>query len=310
MIQTKIEYCDSTVNPIVGCTGCELYSRDPKKNHCYAASMVRRWAGQKGWPERFTSPIHVPGRLEKAIGWPDLTGTERPDKPWLGGYPRIIFVNDLGDGFCPDVDPFGWLLWNDALDAMEASPHIYLLLTKWPQRMAEFFRSLGGAPDNFWLGTSVPAQDYEWRVPTLLDIKGGLKWLSLEPLLRPIDLVGSYWWDHRYQFAYYKAAFPDAGPPIGWVTYGGESGLNARPAHPERFRSLRDQLKEADVPQFFKQWGAWICPVVGGYEGILPKCENSNAWDGETGTIRVGRKAAGRLLDGREHNEMPGRRQQ
>ena len=104
-IKTKIEYVDSSTNPIMGCTGCDL-----RESHCYAATLCGRYAGQKGWPQSFDHPEHFPGRLEKAIKWKDLTGTKRPDKPWLDGYPRVIFVNDLSDGFCPDVDPGQWLV--------------------------------------------------------------------------------------------------------------------------------------------------------------------------------------------------------
>lgn len=122
-IKTKIEWADSSVNPIMGCTGCAL-----RKSHCYAAVLCARYAGRKGWPESFDRPEFFPGRLEKAMKWRDLTGEARSDKPWLDGLPRHIFVNDMSDGFCPDVDAWGWLLPH--LDAMGKSPHVWMLLTK------------------------------------------------------------------------------------------------------------------------------------------------------------------------------------
>ena len=158
---TKIEYADSTVNPVMGCTGCELYHPDPSKNHCYAATLINRYAGLKGWPKSFNEPEYFPRRIEKAIQWPDLTNTQRKTKSWLNDYPRIIFVNDLSDGFCPDVDPMIWLY--PAMKKMAESPHIWLLLTKWPKRMRRFFEQYA-APDNFWLGVSVPNQKTVWRI--------------------------------------------------------------------------------------------------------------------------------------------------
>jgi len=127
--KTKIEYADSSLNLMMGCQGCELYDPEPGENHCYAASMIRRYAGRKGWPESFTEPAYFPERLEQVLKWSDLTGTERPDKPWLNGMPRVVFVNDLGDGFAPNVDPQRWLT-KEALIRMGDSPHIWLLLTK------------------------------------------------------------------------------------------------------------------------------------------------------------------------------------
>ena len=84
---TGIEWADCSTNPIMGCSGCELYNPNPTLNHCYAATLCNRYAGRPGWPASFTTPEHFPGRIEKALKWPDLTGTDRPDKPWLNGYP-------------------------------------------------------------------------------------------------------------------------------------------------------------------------------------------------------------------------------
>jgi len=110
-IKTNIEYCDSTINPIVGCEGCELWAagRPDEEQHCYAATLCKRWAGKKGWPAAFDQPEYFPGRMEQALGWPDLTGKERADKPWLNGYPRLIFLNDLSDTFNSDPEPIEWL---------------------------------------------------------------------------------------------------------------------------------------------------------------------------------------------------------
>jgi len=301
-IKTKIEWCDSSVNPIMGCTGCTL-----REKHCYAAVLCTRYAGCKGWPKSFDEPEFFPGRLEKAIRWSDLSGTERPDKPWLNGRPRIIFVNDLSDGFCPDVDAWGWLL--PRIDAMAESPHTWLLLTKWPDRMREFFASLGGAPGNFWLGTSVLSQDDEWRIDELLRIQGAaVRFVSVEPMLgaiqfRPMWIVDA---EERREWG------DMVHPCLDWVICGGESGPGARPMHPDWARSLRDQCQEAGVPYFFKNWGAWFPRSQWEDNPGLVLPDDCDCIDGPSLKIidgdtihRVGKKAAGRLLDGREWSEMP-----
>jgi len=283
-IKTKLEFCDSTINPIMGCGGCELYHPNPARNHCYAAALCNRYGGLKGWPDAFDCPRHFPGRLEKAIKWKDLTGTDRPDKPWLNGYPRIIFVNDLSDGFCDDVDPSEWL--GPCLHKMSQSPHIWLLLTKWPRAMGHFFPD--GAPENFWLGTSVLRQKDEWRIQELLQIKASVHWLSLEPLLSLVDLS-------EYL------------PLISWTIIGGESGPGARPMYPQWARDVRDQCQEAGTPYFFKQQGEWIHKSQQKKQAWPDGARQSHLWwsKDKSFSYRVGKKAAGRLLDGREWNEMP-----
>lgn len=305
-IKTKIEWCDSTINPIMGCSGCAL-----RKDHCYAATLCTRHAGRKGWPRSFDHPEFFPGRLEKAIRWKDLTGTKRPDKPWLDGHPRIIFVNDLSDGFCPDVDPEQWLLFNQ----MAASPHIFLLLTKWPDRMATVF-GRWGVPDNIWLGTSITTQkDADERIPWLLRIQAAVHFVSLEPLLGPLRLrdVELMDGDHLSDSLWHAGS----GNGIDWIIVGGETGHGARPMPPDATRSLRDQCVAAGVPYFFKSWGEWLPNDQ--FKHSLPDWRGKygpDGWEGRRSapchhwhlgfaSFRVGRKQAGRLLDGEEWNEMP-----
>lgn len=108
-----------------------------------------------------------------------------------------------------------------------------------------------------------------------------------------------------------------------WIIAGGESGPNARPAHPDWFRSVRDQCKAAAVPFFFKQWGEWeVASRENGHQGsVMPDTGEKYTWvgyDGKTqnpssngmvdpvwSMARVGKRRAGRLLDGREWNEFP-----
>ena len=157
--KTKIEYCDSTGNLMAGCQGCELYnpSWPDEKNTCYAERITRIYAGNRGWPERFNKPAIFSKRIDQILSWSDLTGTDREDKPWLNGLPRIVFLNDMGDMFTESL-PLDW--FNAFADKLADSPHIYLLLTKRPSRMAKYFNEKywtyrNGVPDNFWLGTSI-----------------------------------------------------------------------------------------------------------------------------------------------------------
>ena len=260
---TGIAYADSTINPVVGCAGCGLYNADADKNLCYAATMVRRYAGCKGWPKSFTQPEFFEGRLEQALRWPDLTGTDRPDKPWLNGMPRVVFLCDLGDIFAPNApDPAKWLA--PRLGDLAASPHIWLILTKWPQRMSAFFKGTpGSVPKNVWPGTTITGPETGWRLRELAkvgeEMRGVMRWLSLEPLLGRVCL-----WEHS-PCGYYcseSAGHVDhqflaarIRGPIKWVVVGGASGRNAPPMHPDWTRLVRDECELAGVPLFFKQWG-------------------------------------------------------
>jgi protein gp37 len=307
-IRTSIEYCDSSCNPCPFCDGCELRSEDPKKDRCYASNLQRRYGGKnKGWPKSFTAPTYFLERIEEALKWKDLTGTERHDKPWLDGYPRIVFVNDTGDGFCPSANPRHWLvpyLWR-----MANSPHIWLLLTKWPIRMMEFAVDHYTAhrneevPQNILWGTTVTSNHTMWRLDDLTPhhrkgtashriVSQMRRWVSFEPLLGKTDPGFRNW--ARLQ-----------GLRIDWVAAGGESGHNARPCHPDWARLLRDDCKAAGIPWFWKQNGEWAHETQGWGPKAPKGPENHHWWSiDKSWSLRVGKKAAGRILDGREHNGM------
>src|SRR3990167_2456987 len=108
-----ISWCDSTLNLMMGCGGCELWNGARKS--CYAGVMTERQVRgdhfalhSKGWPEAFDAPQLFPHRLPEALAWPDLTGKDRLEKPWLNGLPRIVFLNDMGDTFTDQLPP-DWL---------------------------------------------------------------------------------------------------------------------------------------------------------------------------------------------------------
>jgi protein gp37 len=173
-------------------------------------------------------------------------------------------------------------------------------------------------PANIWIGTTVENQEMaDLRVPQLLAIPATVRFLSIEPQLGPIDL--SPWLPDqdadRDTTAYYHYLRPTDG--LHWVINGFESGPDARPGHPDWARSLRDQCFDADMPFYFKQWGEWVpfipirsaeYPKKAPVEHVMlngTKYTPENFSSSLQSMIRVGKKAAGRQLDGIEHNEFP-----
>jgi protein gp37 len=185
---------------------------------------------------------------------------------------------------------------------------------------------------NVWLGVSVEDQKTaDERIPLLLQTPAAVRWISAEPLLGEIDLTaldpdgdseinaltGHTAGEQAEAWGCNISRFHDI-PPLNWVVCGGESGPHARPSHPDWFRSLRDQCKAAGVPFFFKQWGEYL-PFEEHEENMIRdwKLMDANGTvdipDGrwpdselrEVGIEKLGKKAAGRLLDGKEHSEYP-----
>ena len=171
-------------------------------------------------------------------------------------------------------------------------------------------------PSHVWIGKTVEDQEHaDKRIPELLKVPAKVRFLSVEPLLGPIDFVlvkeeqdalfGAQTVGANVLAGRVETRFRDGTTyldqtvderRIHWVIVGGESGKGARPMHPDWVRSIRDQCVSAGVPFFFKQWGEWApSPEIG-----LPY----HFEDGDH-AFRIGKKTAGRLLDGREWNEVP-----
>lgn len=197
---------------------------------------------------------------------------------------------------------------------------------------------------NVWIGTSVENQAAaDERIPHLLRCPAAVRFLSVEPMLGPVDLQGlwnSEEWrckkcerevgcgSVKFDETHDGCGGECAKPPVEciyWVICGGESGAKARPMHPDWARSLRDQCQAAGVKFFFKQWGAWAPgeaiegqPVrteqtaswneygkFWNFGSLTPKASEEMHDEFELDVYRVGKKRAGRSLDGREWNEMP-----
>lgn len=177
---------------------------------------------------------------------------------------------------------------------------------------------------NVWLGVSVEDQRRaEERIPVLLETPAAVRWISAEPLLGPIDIR------RHIEVGHIDSELGLSNPGLDWVVAGGESGHNARPMHPDWARSLRDQCAAADVPFLFKQWGEWgkadfkpsgtpgayAIATAGPDTEFWPQHvlkvdsypRQINLFGGGKVLQRVGKRAAGRLLDGVEHNAFPRR---
>ena len=226
---SKIEWTTHTFSPWIGCTKVSAAC-----DHCYAEGWAKR-SGLVEWgphgERRRTKTWGNPIKWNKAAAGAD----ERPR----------VFCASLADVF----DNHKSILpeWRaDLWSLIEATPNLdWLVLTKRPQNIARYVPTawLAKCPDNVWMGTTVENQEeYDRRVPHLLGIPAAVRFLSMEPLLGPVnmgDMSG-----------------------LGWVIAGGESGPNSRPVNPDWFRSLRDQCEAAKVPFLFKQWEGKTQPAI------------------------------------------------
>ena len=291
MSKTRIEWADSVWNPVTGCTpiseACE---------NCYAKRMSKRLAGRCGYPkdEPFRVTLH-PDRLGQPLHWKK---------------PRRIFICSMGDLFHEDVDD-GFLCRVFEAIAV-AEQHTFMILTKRPERMREFFERCGhGIWDNLLLGvTAENQQRADERIPILLQIPAVRRFVSVEPMLGPVNPVAALDAAIVIEGKVEIPAVDGIDNWLHWVICGGETGPGARPMHPDWVRSLRDQCQSAGVPFFLKQMGEWKSEFA--TESELDEVLRL-ADDGKMRTFsmdrgqffRVGKKTAGRILDGREWNEVP-----
>ncbi|OBS01868.1 hypothetical protein A9W98_17955 [Mycobacterium gordonae] len=325
MADTAIEWADRVWNPN---TGCDRVS--PGCDHCYAMTMAKRLKGmgqakyQRDGDPRTSGP-----------GFGVSVHPDALDLPLKWRKPQRIFVNSMSDLFHDEV-PSEYIAKVFAVMAF-AERHTFQVLTKRHARMrsllnADYFRTavlenLAGLSEdraarfaaphwplpNVWLGVS--AENQQWadiRIPPLLDTPAAVRFVSAEPMLGPIDL-------HTDPI---EAGSPFWGSQLDWCITGGESGPGARPAHPDWFRSIRDQCQSAGVAYLHKQHGEYV-------EALDPR--PSDRWLTGEGTThdepwhpgqvgapagkwspyrdvvmrRVGKHRAGRELDGRTWDGYP-----
>ncbi len=319
---SKIEWTDHTFNPWIGCTKVS-----PACDHCYAErSTPSRTLGVTwgaGQPRRRTTLSNwmTPFR------WNDQANAFMAQH----GRRQRVFCASLADVFDNEV-PDEWRA--DLFDLIDATPNLdWLLLTKRIGNVRDMMRRIlrpGTLPPHVWLGATICNQaEAERDIPKLLATPARVRFLSIEPLLAPVELTDLVI-KERLGEQHYSALECDVDPEddgdwggatVDWVIVGGESGPNARPMHPDWARSLRDQCQAAGVPFLFKQWGEWVDeshaqldqPVQASIRKtiskLLPDGRVVSFSDSDhlsyRGIYRVGKKAAGRLLDGRTWDEVP-----
>lgn len=249
---TSIEWCDSTVNPTMGCDGCELWIK--KKKACYAGVLHARYGGQKGYAPKFETVTMFPGRMAETLKWSDLTGTKRPDKPWLNGSPRVVFVSDMSDALSQGV-PFEFLK-AEIIDTVIKSPHIYMWLTKRPARMVEFATWLLEKhgitwPQNLWAGTSVTDQTTAQSRVTSLHKMPATLFISAEPLWSEVDFL----WPVDGLGCHGQPTIATLLYSIALVITGGESGKSPEECKASWIEKVVAACQTVNVPVFVKQLG-------------------------------------------------------
>lgn len=308
MGDTRIEWATKVWNPVTGCSKVS-----PGCKNCYAERMAKRLAGRFGYPK--DNPFKVTLHHDRL---------DEPLKRWRK--PQMVFVCSMGDLFHDDV-PFEFT--DDVFENIAVcQSHTFLILTKRPERMQRWFETVterrpmpgqgvctGGPPfcigepdhdasvgycgapwplPNVWLGVTAENQEMvNKRIPILLQIPAAKHFVSVEPMLGPVNLTRIDLGPNGYGLTFELDALTgwatgyseNSGRPrvhrndrfakLDWVICGAESGHGARPADPNWVRNLRDQCVTAGVPFFFKGWG----------------------W--------ARQKKTDRLLDGREWNERP-----
>ncbi|MEL7784087.1 phage Gp37/Gp68 family protein [Citromicrobium bathyomarinum] len=287
--RTKIEWADATANFWIGCT-----KLSPACDHCYAEAD---WDHRK---HRVQWGPHGDRSFVKA-GEQVVRKMQRNAAAFIaehGRKPRI-FVNSLSDfadnhrSILPEWRETVWQL------ARECPDVILMILTKRPQNLPDYLPGDWGAGyPNVWIGTTAENQtEADRRVPLLLSTPAAVRFLSCEPLLGPVmldRLPTKDGWRDVLSGDYHTGPAVICGEPddpkINWVIAGGESGPNARPMLPDWARGLRDQCEAAGVPFHFKQWGN---------HRPTSDCEHGEYM------IPAKKAEAGRLLDGRPHDEFP-----
>jgi protein gp37 len=362
--KTKIDWTDATLNVSKGCTKDDDSS--PACDHCYAEVMAKRLKamGVKGYETGFKPGI-IPHAIEKGLRWKK---------------PRRIFITSMGDLFHRHI-PCDYIAAVFGMMAA-TQWHMYQILTKRSARMLEFFDWLAGgrskpvdivlehldhrlerngrtkkeimqlvdAQDkiawplpNVEVGVTAENQEQlDRRIWDLRNTPAAMHFLSIEPMLGPMDIRKHLWlvcesWPAKYRSAKdarnagakvkrspQKLMLSDvAATLIDWVIVGGESGPHARPMHPMWVQDIRDQCVESNTPFLFKAWGEWLpdsqrhevdvsfAHRIGFVDHAGRMDELCDPSDGITENPpwqklwRVGKKEAGAMLDGREWKELP-----
>jgi protein gp37 len=217
-VQSKIEWTDTTWNPVRGCTKIS-----PGCKHCYASAFAERFRGVAGHPYEQGFDLRlVPEKLLEPFSWQTA---------------RMVFVNSMSDLFHPEI-PDGFIV-QVAEVMMQADWHTYQVLTKRSARLQQLLvgpLKFANGSGHIWWGVSVEDMKYgKPRVAHLRNSSASMKFLSVEPLLEDLG---------QMDFA-----------GLDWVIVGGESGPGARPVEEKWIMNILRACRKSKVPFFFKQWG-------------------------------------------------------
>lgn len=282
---SKIEWTDHTFNPWWGCVRVS-----PGCVNCYAETFDKRVHGKEKahWGVKAGRRFFGDKHWNEPLKWNAAAAKV--------GERKRVFCASMADVFedRPELVEHRARLFALIL----ATPHLdWLLLTKRPENMVRLACDSGWEgewPENVWAGCTAEDQTRaNERISHLLAVPAAIRFLSCEPLLGPLNLQP---WFHGMGITLSLRPIL-VSPSIHWVICGGESGHGARDMKAEWARSLRDQCVSAGVAFHFKQWGEY-----------LPDTQNPAMLgipEGSTGGVRIGKHAAGRLLDGREWNDLP-----
>jgi protein gp37 len=317
---SEISWTDATFNPWWGCVKVS-----PACTNCYAAAWAKRHGTD--WGPKARRRFFGEKHWNEPLKWNTKAAAE--------GVRRRVFCASMADVFellpdgHPDQDQMTaerYRLWK----LIGETPSLdWLLLTKRPENVIGMVPGSWlneGFPRNVWMGTTAENQEYaDLRVLHLLTIPAPVLFLSMEPLLSAVDLTpwmplrrihcgnrvgeeggqfhGAEWKgdEHLHTGAgpHWFPAVPFSG--IHWVIAGGESGPGARPSDPAWFRSLRDQCQAAGVPFHFKQFGDWLPLASADEASHFPQAPMTD----DHRFVRIGKKQAGRVLDGVTHDAFP-----
>ena len=232
-MSTKIEWCDVSWNPVTGCSpisaGCK---------NCYAARMAKRLRGRYGYPK--DDPFRVTLHKDKL------------DEPLKWKKSRKVFVCSMGDLFHKDAS---WAWQYSILSTIGyCSQHTFMILTKRPADMKTCISKFNYTLRNLWLGVTAENQTTaDKRIPVLLSIPAAVHFVSVEPMLEPVDL------NKRELLC---KTWSDGGLTIGtyldWVIAGPETGPGARPCNPKWIEDLYHQCQKSSVPFFDKRKKNWL----------------------------------------------------
>lgn len=302
--KTGITWTDHTFNPWWGCqkvsAACE---------NCYALRDASRWGQAALWgPERGRRHFGD-AHWHEPVAWDRRAARDgRRHRVFCGSMCDWLEVNRMD----PQVDLERWRL----LRLIEQTMNLdWLMLTKRPENLilVPWILPESYWPRNAWFGVTVENQDRcDALMPGILKStkRTPVLFISAEPLLGPLHLddgVNTYYTCKEQTVdGYCCESYDGSGDHhfrgVDWLIVGGESGPDARPMHPNWVRSLRDAAKASGIAFFFKSWGEWLpeSQVLIGTTGVPV-----HQWPDGSNSYRVGRKAAGDLLDGVQWREFP-----